>query len=142
MFLLYKYLNNNEDPYTFEFKRDNESGVRWKYLQDIESPDKEKVDSNIDFFFINRAYCTIKDWFSEIAKSGNANDISESEEDCTLENVKEKFQTLLNAGKDEKSIQLIWYEVENEKQHEDSQHRKFKPFDNLNGAPFPNSHQL
>lgn len=118
MFLLYKYLNNNEDPYTFEFKRDNESGVRWKYLQDIESPDKEKVDSNIDFFFINRAYCTIKDWFSEIAKSGNANDISESEEDCTLENVKEKFQTLLNAGKDEKSIQLIWYEVENEKQHE------------------------
>ncbi len=111
-------LNNNEDPYTFEFKRDNESGVRWKYLQDIESPDKEKVDSNIDFFFINRAYCTIKDWFSEIAKSGNANDISESEEDCTLENVKEKFQTLLNAGKDEKSIQLIWYEVENEKQHE------------------------
>lgn len=118
LFLLYKYLNNNEDPYTFEFKRDNESGVRWKYLQDIESPDKEKVDSNIDFFFINRAYCTIKDWFSEIAKSGNANDISESEEDCTLENVKEKFQTLLNAGKDEKSIQLIWYEVENEKQHE------------------------
>ena len=118
LFLLYKYLNNNEDPYTFEFKRDNESGVRWKYLQDIESPDKEKVDSNFDFFFINRAYCTIKDWFSEIAKSGNANDISESEEDCTLENVKEKFQTLLNAGKDEKSIQLIWYEVENEKQHE------------------------
>lgn len=118
LFLSYKYLNNNEDPYTFEFKRDNESGVRWKYLQDIESPDKEKVDSNIDFFFINRAYCTIKDWFSEIAKSGNANDISESEEDCTLENVKEKFQTLLNAGKDEKSIQLIWYEVENEKQHE------------------------
>lgn len=118
LFLLYKYLNTNEDPYTFEFKRDNESGVRWKYLQDIESPDKEKVDSNIDFFFINRAYCTIKDWFSEIAKSGNANDISESEEDCTLENVKEKFQTLLNAGKDEKSIQLIWYEVENEKQHE------------------------
>ena len=118
LFLLYKYLNNNEDPYTFEFKRDNESGVRWKYLQDIESPDKEKVDSNIDFFFINRAYCTIKDWFSEVAKASNANDISESEEDCTLENVKEKFQTLLNAGKDEKSIQLIWYEVENEKQHE------------------------
>ena len=27
LFLLYKYLNNNEDPYTFEFKRDNESLV-------------------------------------------------------------------------------------------------------------------
>lgn len=118
LFLLYKYLYN-ENPYKFEFERDNESDVnRSDYLLNIESPDKEKVDSNIDFFFINRAYYTIKDWFSEMAKAGNANDISKLEKDCTLEDVKEKFRTLLNAGKDSKSIQLIWYEVVKEKQHE------------------------
>jgi len=116
LFLLYKYLYD-KDPYTFEFERDNESDVnRWDYLQNIKSPDKDEL--NIDFFFINRAYCTIKDWFSEMAETDNSINISKSEDGCTLDDVKEKFRILLNADKYSNSIQLIWYEVEKERKHE------------------------
>ena len=58
------------------------------YLQDI---DPEKSEENIDFFFINQAYDTIKNWFNE------------DTEKC------EKFLQQI-----EKSVKIIWYEPEEE----------------------------
>lgn len=58
------------------------------YLQDI---DPEKSEENIDFFFINQAYDTIKNWFNEDT---------------------EKCEDFLEQIK--KYVKIIWYEPEEE----------------------------
>lgn len=58
------------------------------YLQDI---DPEKSEENIDFFFVNQAYDTIKNWFNEDTK---------------------KCEDFLEQIK--KYVKIIWYEPEEE----------------------------
>ena len=58
------------------------------YLQDI---DPEKSEENIDFFFVNQAYNTIKNWFNEDT---------------------EKCEDFLEQIK--KYVKIIWYEPEEE----------------------------
>lgn len=58
------------------------------YLQDI---DPEKSEENIDFFFVNQAYDTIKNWFNEDT---------------------EKCEDFLEQIK--KYVKIIWYEPEEE----------------------------
>ncbi|MBO7478576.1 MAG: DUF262 domain-containing protein [Salinivirgaceae bacterium] len=97
LYLLWKYLSPNESIYHFEFERDN-SNERQTFLEKISNIDKDD-DSNIDFFYISRAYLTIKDWFKT----------NKCEED---------FKALLKASHKEKSIQVLWYKVDKDKEHE------------------------
>ena len=65
LFLLYKYLTQ-KNAYTFEFERDNNESDnnRWDFLTAIDK--KEKLDdSQIDRFYITKAYETIKDAFEK-----------------------------------------------------------------------------
>lgn len=97
LYLLWKYLSPNESVYHFEFERDN-NGERQTFLEKISDIDKE-VDSNIDFFYISRAYLTIKNWFK-------------------TNKCEEGFKALLKASQKEKSIQVLWYNVDKDKEHE------------------------
>lgn len=105
LFLLYVYLFR-DIPYQFEFQRDDDSDEegtvnRWDFLMNIDSlADSGESESNIDFFFIANAYSTIQEWFS------------------ADENLKERFRELIEATKDSKSVQVIWYEVDKEKEYE------------------------
>ena len=67
LFLLYKYLTN-QNAYTLEFVRDNEDNDnivnRWSFLTNISSKESiELADSQIDLYYIHRAYQTISDCF-------------------------------------------------------------------------------
>ena len=116
LFLLYKYLTN-QNAYTLEFVRDNENddstAIRWSFLTKISS--KESIDlaeSQIDLYYIHRAYLTISDCFEN-----NHDEIFTADQKLTTEEIKSKFIELLN-GQSEKSIQVIWYEVPQNKAHE------------------------
>lgn len=96
LYLIYKYLIAENHPLTeatelfhYEYERDN-NNERKNFLRDI----IEKNDKNIDFFFMSQAYHKIKDWFK-----GN-------------EKLKNDFKKLCEAPKNEKSIQVIWYELQ------------------------------
>ena len=102
LYLLWKYLFKGDNPYCFEYERD-ENNERPKFLKAIHEIESEK-DDNIDFFFISRAYLTIKEWFHE---QGDEN----------VDNVRKQFKKLLLRTKDEKSIQVLWYIVEGD-EHE------------------------
>ncbi len=102
LYLIYKYLIAENHPLTeatelfhYEYERDN-NNERKNFLRDV----IEKNDKNIDFFFMSQAYHKIKEWFE-----GN-------------EELKNDFKKLCEAPKNEKSIQVIWYPVETEKEHE------------------------
>lgn len=105
LYLLYMYLYG-EEPYTFEYDRDNSlSGnnlfSRSDYLKKIASIRAEEADINSDFFYIYTAYHHISAFFQEGG-----------------DELKQSFQNLLERSKAEKSLQIIWYEVEEDKQYE------------------------
>ena len=110
LFLLYKYLTQ-KNAYTFEFERDNNESDnnRWDFLTAIDK--KEKLDdSQIDRFYITKAYETIKDAFEKKTQ--------EIFPGLEKENLKELFEELLKAKREKKSVQVIWYETPKEKTHE------------------------
>lgn len=96
LYILWKYLQLGSS-YQFEFERDNNND-RKNFLEKI-SDIQDVVDCKIDFFYISQAFLTIKKWFD---KNG-----------CESE-----FRILLTAPKSEKSVQVLWYEVEEKKEHE------------------------
>lgn len=108
LYLFWKYFG--EQPYSLVFERDkkdnktNDFGkVRENFLENIDKcTDENKI--GIDYYYISRAYLTIKKWFR---------DKSESENYCPR-----CFHKLLNAPKEEKSVQILWYEVPKGKEHE------------------------
>ena len=110
LFLLYKYLTK-ENAYTFEFERDNNKcdNNRWDFLTGIDKEEKLD-DSQIDRFYISQAYKTIKDAFE---KEQSAIFVGSDKED-----VKDLFKVLLSAKREQKSVQVIWYETPKEKAHE------------------------
>lgn len=115
LFLLYKYLTG-ENPYTFSFERDindEESINRWSFLCDIsEKTSADLADKQIDLFYIFRAYKTIDECF------GNDAPVFFSDgQKVDVEQVKSRFVELLN-DKTDKSVQVIWYEVKEEKAYE------------------------
>lgn len=93
LYLLHMYLYGNE-PYTFEYDRDDSNiPSRSEYLKNIASENEKTADKNIDFFYIYTAYHYISDFFLD-------------------DKLKQSFRDLLERPKDQKSLQVIWYEVE------------------------------
>ena len=82
---LSKYLPNIKIGYEIHYETRESTH---DYLQDI---DPEKSEENIDFFFVNQAYNTIKNWFNEDTK---------------------KCEDFLEQIK--KYVKIIWYEPEEE----------------------------
>ncbi|WP_315350780.1 DUF262 domain-containing protein [Hoylesella saccharolytica] len=110
LFLLYKYLTQ-KNAYTFEFERDNNESDnnRWDFLTVIDK--REKLDdSQIDRFYITKAYETIKDAFEK-----EPHKIFPGPE---KDNPKKVFEELLKATREKKSVQVIWYETPKEKAYE------------------------
>ena len=110
LFLLYKYLTQ-KNAYTFEFERDNNesNNNRWDFLTAIDKEEKLD-DSQIDRFYITKAYETIKDAFEK-----EPHEIFPGPE---KDNPKKVFEDLLKATRELKSVQVIWYETPKEKAHE------------------------
>ncbi len=79
--------------YAFEFDRD--SGTDSSRSEFLEG-DIPLTDENSDLFFISQAYKTILDW------KGN----------------KEAIKDLINGKKVTKSIQFLWYEIDQKEEHE------------------------
>ena len=99
LYLLHMYLYGNE-PYTFEYDRDDSNiPSRSEYLKNIASENEKTADKNIDFFYIYTAYHYISDFFLD-------------------DKLKQSFRDLLERPKDQKSLQVIWYEVERARQYE------------------------
>lgn len=115
LFLLYKYLMNL-NPYTMEFKRDCDDNIivnRWEFLSNVAEESYAKLaDEQIDLFYIHRAYQTIADCFELLP-----DEVFTSSNGLESEDLKHKFIDLLD-GKDNKSVQVIWYEVSKEKAYE------------------------
>ena len=118
LFLLYKYLTQ-KNAYTLNFERDsNECDKnRWKFLNDIDKEEKFD-DSQIDRFYITRAYETIKKFFESFEKN-QPSVFADSEK----KDIKQMFRSLLDASlldasRSQKSVQVIWYETPKEKAHE------------------------
>lgn len=63
------------------------------------SENEKTADKNIDFFYIYTAYHYISDFFLD-------------------DKLKQSFRDLLERPKDQKSLQVIWYEVERARQYE------------------------
>ena len=121
LFLLYKYLTQ-KNAYTLNFERDSNEydKSRWKFLNDIDK--EEKLDnSQIDRFYITRAYETIKKFFESFEKN-QPSVFADSEK----KDIKQRFRSLLDASlldasrsqKFVQSVQVIWYETPKEKAHE------------------------
>lgn len=118
LFLLWKYFE--EQPYNFVFERDNNEN-RGIFLKEKLNSIKEEDDSEIDKFYISRAFLTIREWFwdrNEYLLLEEENKRCNLEENENIEDVKAKFNELLNASKGEKSIQILWYVVPNGEEHE------------------------
>lgn len=99
IFLLWKYLWKGQQPYHFSFERDNENDrSRTKFLEEEINFIEKEDESEIDKFYISRAFLTIAKWFEN--------------------NDEETFRNLLNAPKEEMSIQILWYVVPKSKEHE------------------------
>lgn len=118
LFLLWKYFE--EQPYNFEFERDSNDN-RGDFLKEKLASIKQEDDSEIDKYYISRAFLTIREWFwdrNEYLLLKEENRRCNLEENENIEDVKAKFKELLNASKGKKSIQILWYEVQNGKEHE------------------------
>lgn len=116
LFLLYKYLTQ-KNVYTLNFERDSNEcdKSRWKFLKDIDKEEKFD-DSQIDRFYITRAYETIKKFFESFEKN-QPSVFADSEK----KDIKQIFRSLLDASRSQKSVQsvqVIWYETPKEKAHE------------------------
>lgn len=119
LFLLQRFLYD-ENPYNFIFERDEtlkKEDRRWYFLQNIPCEECEKkVDKNIDFFFIYNAYTTIEKCFSENAEGKDR--ILNIQDSDQIEVIKNEFRKLLNSNiTDSKSVQIIWYVVPHDKEH-------------------------
>ena len=118
LFLLYIYLYG-EAPYTFKYERDQSDGKisRFEYLSNIAKRTSDEATQNIDFYYIYNAYHQIEEvfnhWGEDLTSLQNNTHI-----DKEIENLKKSFRTLLDANANEKSIQVIWYQVEENKQYE------------------------
>ena len=121
LFLLYKYLTQ-KNAYTLNFERDSNEydKSRWKFLNDIDK--EEKLDnSQIDRFYITRAYETIKQFFESFEK--NRPSVSADSENKYIKQIFRSLldasrRSLLDASRCQKSVQVIWYETPKEKAHE------------------------
>ena len=111
LFLLYKYLTP-KNAYTLNFERDSNEcdKSRWKFLNDIDKEEKFD-DSQIDRFYITRAYETIKKFFESFEKN---------QPSVFADSEKKDIRSLLDASRSQKSVsvQVIWYETPKEKAHE------------------------
>ena len=112
LFLLYKYLTQ-KNAYTLNFERDSNEcdKSRWKFLNDIDKEEKFD-DSQIDRFYITRAYETIKKFFESFEKN---------QPSVFADSEKKDIRSLLDASRSQKSVQsvqVIWYETPKEKAHE------------------------
>lgn len=130
LFLLYKYIHDCA-PYTFEYERDNADGEtmsRRKFLEGINTISEETASESIDFYYIYHAYNHINSvfdtWASELCEE---NDTEKT--DSVKQSYIQRFKDLLEADKTEKSLQVIWYEVNKDKEHE--------VFRNLNSGKIP-----
>ncbi len=74
-------------------------------MENISSKNKTDSEKNIDFFYIHQAYETIRDVFKKWKES------------CGIDYTN-KFKAFLESPIEEKSLQLIWYEVGAEEQYE------------------------
>lgn len=115
IYLLFKAVFN-EELYTFSYERDestqdDEVMGRWRLLQNITHGMND--DTTIDTYFITTAYNEIYNIYHH-----KLNDVQ-----------KESVRTLLRADKSAKSVQVIWYEVEESKSH--------STFRNLNSGKIP-----
>lgn len=101
LYLIYKYLVADGEPLTNETEL-----FHYTYERDTDNERKEFLrneideEENIDFFYMSRAYRAIKKWFKD------------------KEALKGRFTDLINAHRESKSIQVIWYLVETKKEHE------------------------
>ncbi len=103
IYLLHKYLFSSQaslsaetELYHYEYERDVSNERKNLLLKRIDNID----ESTIDAFYITRAYKKIEDWFT---------------------NNKDKidlFKKLIKNELSEKSLQIIWYIVEEKKAHE------------------------
>ena len=118
LYLLWMYLFGKQ-IYRFVFDRD-EKNERQTFLNDI-SKIKEENDRKIDYFYISRAYLTIKEWFRDRDTFELLKDESERcvlGESETIDKVKNQFRKLLSAQKDLKSIQVLWYTIDSGAAHD------------------------
>lgn len=116
LFLLYKYLTGLE-AYTLEFVRDYDDKdtviSRWEFMTNISNEKSQQTsEKQIDLFYIRRAYTTIAKCFELKQK-----DIFSVDKKLTSDLLKSKFLDLLD-GNSDKSIQVIWYEVPENRAHE------------------------
>ena len=119
LYLLYVYLCGLS-PYAFEYDRDDSDKLsRSECLMNIASIDSKEANENIDFYYIYEAYHRIADVFRQWAKDscekGDAKEEKIKKRETAL---KQSFIQLLEHRKEEKSIQIIWYEVAQDKQYE------------------------
>lgn len=133
LYLLYKFLYGFS-PYTFEYERDIQAGSdisRQAFLKNIESIENETANQNIDYYYIHNAYQTIGSTFTRWTQERfeKCEAIGYCNFDGIINSFKDAFKTLLEAKKEEKSLQIIWYEVGEDKQHE--------TFQNLNNGKIP-----
>lgn len=116
---LYLYLNG-QPPYTFEYERDIEDSSqmsRSEYIKNIVSVNNDMVEANIDFYYIYNAYhhisAVFNQWVKNSCDSENVEDMKKK-----LDAIKQSFRDLLGRRRDEKSIQVIWYEVASSKRYD------------------------
>lgn len=117
LYLLYVYLTGNS-PYTLSFERDEAIGVRMQrseFLKKIVSIDQKQADVNIDFYYIYTAFQHITNVFDKWEKEDADN---KENLDKSPKKYQQAFRELLENGRDKKSIQVIWYEVDKDKQYE------------------------
>lgn len=134
LYLLYVYLNKRP-PYTLLYERDEANGMQMKrgeFLKEIASVDKSKAEDNIDFYYIYTAFHHIDAVFDKWAtprilhdrtyvEEQDAEEVRRKEEKQKnkIKNaLQESFRELMECGSDKKSIQVIWYQVEQQKQYE------------------------
>lgn len=134
LYLLYVYLNNRS-PYTLLYERDETNDMlmtRREFLKEIAAVEESKAENNIDFYYIYTAFHHIDAVFDKWAKNRILHDRTYGEEQDEEEvrrkeeklknKIKEElqqfFRDLLESRSDEKSIQVIWYQVEQQKQYE------------------------
>lgn len=90
-FIIQKCLGKK--TFKIEYKRDGSADFL-ENIKDCVENDKAQTGTNVDFFFMSKAYNTVKMWFERVM---------EENEDYTLE---DEFSTYLG-----KYCKVIWYEV-------------------------------
>jgi uncharacterized protein with ParB-like and HNH nuclease domain len=103
-----------KDIYNIAYATRGESEIFLKDISSVSVVDKR----NIDYYYMSEAYLVVKEWFSDNTKVKDRTD-------------REKFlSTLLGKEKDELSVQVIWYEV-------DDTENEVKLFSRLNIGKIP-----